>query len=162
MAGVSLTWTPKEGLQRMTRNLRARQVLNKRLCEVMIALVNETHGRAGIPPWKKSQRAIDDGGRTGYKSGDLQRAWQPVPGKSRIENRKSYAVDFYYGHGPRTVQAPASYRRLRRGGSRRRTVGTTMVKAHTRRECAQVGRPIRWTKPYIHKAEIKILQHVIK
>lgn len=163
MATVRLRWEPKPAFGKLLKRVKNKQALYHQLHLLMINMVNEAHGLGGIPKWKRSLRAIEEGSITGRKSGDLQRGWRPVSGKARIENRVSYAVDFYYGHGARTVQVPASYRRLRRGkGSRRRTAGMTMVKAHTKRERPQVARPIRWTKRYIKKAERKILEHVLK
>jgi len=163
MATVRLRWEPKPAFGKLLRRVKNKQPLYRELCTLMIAMVNETHRHAGIPKWPVSKRARKEGGRTGYKTGRLQRGWRPVAGKARIENRVAYATDFYYGHGYRTVQVPASYRRVRRGSaSRRRTAGMTMVKAHTKRERPQVARPIRWTKRYIGKAERKILEHVLK
>ena len=156
---VTLTWEPRDGLNKLAKNLRARQILNRQLNQLMITMVNETHRHAGMPKWPVSKRAEREGSRTGYKTGRLQRGWRPVAGKAKIENRVAYAADFYYGHGPRTVTVPAHYRRLRRKG---KTVGTTMMRPYQKRERAQPARPIRWTKRYIKKAEEKILQHVIK
>lgn len=162
MATARLRWEPKPAFGKLLRRVKNRQKLNRQLCTLMIAMVNETHRHAGIPKWPVSGRARKEGGRTGYKTGRLQRGWRPETGKARIVNRVAYAVDFYYGHGHRTVQVPASYRRLRRGaGSRRRTAGTTMVKAHKKRERPQVARPIRWTRRYIKRAEKTVLKHVL-
>ena len=167
--GVKLTWEPKAGLKKMLERVNNRRPLNRKLCTIMLALVNTTHRHAGEPRWKVSKRAEKEGGRTGYKHGHLQGAWRPVAGKARIENNKSYACDFYYGHGPRTVQVPASYRRIKRsvklsGQKRKRKqhVATSMVKAHTKRERAQPARPIRWTRRYIGYAEEAVLKHILK
>jgi len=169
MPAVRLRWEPKPAFGGMLKRLKNKRPLYLQLNNLMIAMVNETHQHAGMPKWKPSQRAIDEGSLTGRKSGHLWNSWRPVSGKARIENRTAYAVDFYHGHGARTVQVPASYRRIRRtaklyGQTRRRkqTVAVSMVKAHTKRERPQPARPIKWTRRYIKKAERKVLEHVLK
>ena len=154
MPGVRLRWEPKEGLNTMLTKVKNRRPLNRKLCAIMIAMANTAHGKGGDPRWPVSNRARQEGGRTGYMTGRLQRGWRPVAGKPRIENRTAYAVDFYHGHPARTVNVPAHARKTKKG-----FVG---VKAHTRRERAQPGRPIRWTKRYIGYAETEILKHVLK
>jgi len=159
MPAVKLTWQPREGLKKLAQRLDNRGPLVRKCQNIMLAMVNTIHQRAGIPSWKISQRAKREGGRTGYMTGRMQRGWRPVPGRLRIENSVAYAPKFYYGQPAHTENVPAHYRRVRRGG---RTAGMTMVRAHTKRAPAQVARPINWTPRYIGYVEEAILKHVIK
>lgn len=165
-ATVKVKFSPKPLFAKLLKRVKNRQPLNRKIATIEIALVNETHRRSGIPAWKRSLRVKKEGGRTGYKTGRMQRGWRPVPGKMAVSN-SVYNGEFYLGRMAGTKYAPASYRRIRRsvklGGQRRKkkqTVGITRVKAHRRRVPAMKARPIRWTKSYLRKAGKTIALYV--
>lgn len=73
---------------------------------------------------------------------------------ARLVNPTSYADDFYLGHPSRMKAVPAHQRKTKKG--------FVTVRAHRRKERAQVARPINWTRRYTKKAEKATLKFLLR
>jgi len=153
-SSIRIRFIPDPPLKNQLLKLKNNPPL-RQLEAVMLQLTQETHTSEGLAPrWKKSRAATRRGGLTGRDTGTLMNGWRPrsTNGVAKIVNPTAYALDFYEGHPSRTKNVPAHQRKTKKG--------FVTVRAHTRRERAQIARPINWMPKYIKKVEQVYLNSV--